>query len=230
MFKCAPSLKKVVHTSQQNFYRFLRKQRPDGPPKSTSDQLKKRLNDLGKSEHLSPIARLVIEQNPEWLDEKNLISKKHLELKFKPRSILDSNPGQDLDAVVDRRQVVSSEIEEDPTVPVSKINCSGCGALFQCQSKLDKGFMDASKFKKLNKRELSFSICLRCELLRTRNKILETTADEFDYENMVIKNILSKPQAHVILFVDLLDIPNSIYDGWSKLIKNYPEETETTVG
>jgi nitric oxide-associated protein 1 len=44
--------------------------------------------------------------------------------------------------------------------------------------------------------------------------------NKFDYDKEIIQKILDDPVAHVILLIDLLTIPSSIYKGWSKLLEH----------
>jgi hypothetical protein len=118
------------------------------------------------------------------------------------------------------------DLTEDPARPISKVSCSGCGAKLQCQSKTVEGFMDATKYKKLSKYELFYTVCYRCELLRTRNKILNFSTNKFDYDKFIMEKLLAIPKVHVVLVVDLLDMPNSIYDGWSRLIKKEEKRSD----
>lgn len=118
---------------------------------------------------------------------------------------------------------------EDPNVPVSKVSCSGCGTKLHCQSESKSGFMAANVFKSLNKTNLAYAICQRCERIQRNKKLLNTETTPFDYDNFILKQICSKPKAHVILLVDLLNIPNSIYEGWSKLIEKNEEDEEKEV-
>ena len=99
----------------------------------------------------------------------------------------------------------------------------GCGALLHCQDKNHEGFISADLYSKLNKAELKYTYCLRCQLLNDNKKLLNFQNNKFDYDELILKKICDQKRAHVILLVDLCDIPNSIYDGWIKLItcKNY---------
>ena len=114
----------------------------------------------------------------------------------------------------------SLALNEDAQVPMSNISCSGCGAQLHCKSKRLEGFMLANTFKTMSKRELRFAICYRCETLNKQKIMLNLEGKPFDYDNFILKKILAQRKAHVILLIDLLDIPNSIYDNWSKLINN----------
>lgn len=114
------------------------------------------------------------------------------------------------------------ETSEDPSEPVSSVSCGGCGAMLHCQDKDKEGFLPASEFKEASNKELIYKLCLRCYFLKTNKKIyqLEST---FDHDKFIAENLCSRDNSrkrvHVVLLVDLLDIPNSIYAGWSKLME-----------
>ena len=115
------------------------------------------------------------------------------------------------------------KMEEDPNMPVSSIRCSGCGANLHCQNKSKIGFMPSAKFKSLDKNALIYSLCMRCYYLKTKNKNFNLDSSEFDYDTFIMNKICAKTnnkKVHVILLIDLLAIPNSIYAGWSKLFDN----------
>lgn len=119
---------------------------------------------------------------------------------------------------------------EDPTFARSKVNCAGCGALLHCQNKKQEGFMSADQFKSLTKHELIYSYCLRCDLLNSKSKLcFQLETNQTDYEQIVMKKICSEKKAHVILLIDLLDMPNSIYSGWSQLTNSKNENIDVCV-
>lgn len=67
-------------------------------------------------------------------------------------------------------------------------------------------------------------------MLKTKKTLLNLEIDsKFDYEKFVLDRIRSESKSHVILLVDLLDIPNSIYEGWSKLIHKIDSQSEVFV-
>ncbi len=78
--------------------------------------------------------------------------------------------------------------------------------------------MPTDQFKSLTKHELVYAYCMRCELMHRRNKLYHVETNETDYNQFVLKKICEQKKAHVILLIDLLDMPNSIYPGWSQLI------------
>ncbi len=129
---------------------------------------------------------------------------------------------RDTEQQIDYQKLDMEELEvEDPNVPVSSVSCSGCGSKLQCQKKNTEGFMPAHKFKEYSKTELNYKLCQRCDYLRTNKKICNLEAMSFDYDKLVMDRLCeteSGKKKHVLLLVDLLDIPNSIYAGWSRLV------------
>ena len=78
------------------------------------------------------------------------------------------------------------------------------------------------RFKALSKKELVYQPCQRCFVLYSKQKLLrvdeKSQIAEFDYDKTVVDRICSeRGRVHVIIVVDLLDLPNSIYAGWSKV-------------
>jgi hypothetical protein len=103
------------------------------------------------------------------------------------------------------------------------IICGGCGSGFNCIEPAKPGFIDESRIVDMTKWEISSVICNRCADYRKSHKI---TLDKYDYESydydrLVLDRILeSDKNILVVLLIDLCNIPNSIYDGWSKLLNN----------
>ncbi len=186
-----------------------------------------------KNSNLSTIARLSIENDPELL--KSLGVSKKLKFSFDPKARLEefNNQSNNDEIVVKLRNelykssskqnenpILDKEEYEDPNHPVSNINCSGCGSKLHCQSEKIDGFIPANRYKLLTKKDLEYYVCNRCQLIKMNRKLIKTTVtNNFDYDKFILEKICSQKKAHVILFIDLLNMPNSIYDGWSKLIK-----------
>ncbi|KPM03212.1 50S ribosome-binding GTPase-like protein 1 [Sarcoptes scabiei] len=104
----------------------------------------------------------------------------------------------------------------DPSIPSSRVPCSGCGAHLHCTSTNIPGFIPVEKFKLFNEAELSSQICQRCEFLRKFNVSLNVNVDDEEYPKIISK-ICSK-KALIILLIDLLDFPCSLWPGITNLI------------
>jgi len=187
---------------------------------------------------LSSTARLAIENDPNLIRNHggtSLINKngeselKSFKFGFDAASAL-GQLNEEGSSVLEKTKIKNEEfklpsldslvLEEDSKVPISKVPCSGCGSHLQFKNRHLAGFMSADKFKLMSKKELRFATCYRCETLKRKKIMLNLETKPFDYDNFVLNKILAQRKAHVILLVDLLDIPNSIYDNWSKLISN----------
>lgn len=166
---------------------------------------------------LSPAAQKILKKNP------NLIDKKLISNNLNIREF-NFNQAEYKDLINEIRKPVFSlnpdTLEEDPKFFRTKSTCNGCGAQLQCNDKKNEGFVDARKFKLLSKQELNFTICHRCEFLKAKNKLVNLSTNSFDYDNLILKKIISEKKAHVVILIDLLDLPNSIYDGWANLIQD----------
>ncbi|KAJ8025529.1 Nitric oxide-associated protein 1 [Holothuria leucospilota] len=98
---------------------------------------------------------------------------------------------------------------EDPTIPVSEHNCSGCGAPLHCQEQMKPGYMPSEKFKPLSEAsELSGAVCQRCWYFVNMKQALNVNVDAEDYSK-IIRAIQTK-RADILLMVDLVDVPCSV--------------------
>lgn len=133
-----------------------------------------------------------------------------------------ANSDQENDEVTsdDESDSESNMVIEDKSIPPSKLTCSGCGAAFQCQNQFGPGFLSAEKFKILTKDYiLQYSYCLNCENIRHTETLMHSfKTSASDYETQILNRIIMRGKCLVILLVDLVNMPNSIYNGWSKLI------------
>ncbi|XP_062538542.1 nitric oxide-associated protein 1 [Armigeres subalbatus] len=114
----------------------------------------------------------------------------------------------------------------DPKEPVSNVPCGGCGALLQCAEPSISGYLPSQLFKNRSKQQLMTSICQRCHFLKNYNTAINITVSPEDYIEM-ISSIRNK-KALVLLLVDLLDFPCSIWPGLSDILG--PERSIIVVG
>ncbi|XP_059611861.1 nitric oxide-associated protein 1 [Phlebotomus argentipes] len=104
----------------------------------------------------------------------------------------------------------------DPSVPISKVPCSGCGAQLQCAEPSLPGYLPSEIFKKRNIAELQTMICQRCHFLKNYNTALNVSVHPDEYLE-IVSSIAHKPGLG-ILIVDLLDFPSSVWADVHKVI------------
>ncbi|CAH0699413.1 unnamed protein product [Spodoptera exigua] len=99
----------------------------------------------------------------------------------------------------------------DPTVRVSKVPCGGCGALLHCSDPAIPGYLPSEIYKDRAVEELKTMECQRCHFLKEYNIALDVSVQPEEYEKLLqsIRNVKSL----VLLMVDLLDFPCSIWPG-----------------
>ncbi|XP_034841532.1 nitric oxide-associated protein 1 [Maniola hyperantus] len=99
----------------------------------------------------------------------------------------------------------------DPTVAVSQVPCGGCGALLHCNDPAIPGYLPSELFKGRKVEELKTMECQRCHFLQEYNIALDVTVQPEEYEKL-LKSI-RYVKSLVLLMVDLLDFPCSIWPG-----------------
>lgn len=99
----------------------------------------------------------------------------------------------------------------DPDIPPSKIPCGGCGAHLHCQDAKMPGFTPVEAFAGKGPDELRLMVCQRCYIMEKYNVALKVNVSPGHYES-TIAHIASK-RAIVLLVVDLLDYPGSVWPG-----------------
>ena len=104
----------------------------------------------------------------------------------------------------------------DPGIPMSKIPCGGCGALLHCQSPSVPGYLPAEIFVGKSNQELRGKICQRCRFLKEHDVALSVQIKPEDYPKVL--SVIQDKVALVILVVDLLDFPCSIWPGLLDII------------
>ena len=106
----------------------------------------------------------------------------------------------------------------DPSIPPSKVPCSGCGARLHCQDSKLPGFLPWEVFRKIRKNSAKMrkTPCQRCTLIRDYNVALKMNVKAEDYPKVI--SHLKKKKAIVILVVDLTDFPGSVWPNILELI------------
>ncbi|XP_001369899.2 nitric oxide-associated protein 1 [Monodelphis domestica] len=102
----------------------------------------------------------------------------------------------------------------DPTVPVSGVNCSGCGAELHCQDPLVPGYLPSEKYRSLEAQAeeggLARAVCQRCWLLVHHQRALRVRVDREQYRELV-RAALRRPGPALVLYImDVFDLPDSL--------------------
>ncbi|XP_044536643.1 nitric oxide-associated protein 1 [Gracilinanus agilis] len=102
----------------------------------------------------------------------------------------------------------------DPTVPVSGVNCSGCGAELHCQDPLVPGYLPSEKYRSLEAQAeeggLSRAVCQRCWLLVHHQRALRVRVNREQYRELVRAALRRPGPALVLYLVDVFDLPDSL--------------------
>jgi len=120
---------------------------------------------------------------------------------------------------LNEQMILSDEFDygtADPSIPISQIPCGGCGALLHCQSTSVPGYLPSEVFAGNSRHQLRGKICQRCRFLREHNVALSVQISPEDYPKVL--SVIQNKIAMVILVVDLLDFPGSIWPGLMDII------------
>ena len=98
----------------------------------------------------------------------------------------------------------------DPSVPTGNVPCSGCGAHLHCQDSKMPGFVPVELFTNANSDdELRELQCQRCYIMKKYDVALKVSVSPEDYPK-TIQHLRNK-KAIIILVVDLVDFPGSVW-------------------
>ncbi|RZB39413.1 nitric oxide-associated protein 1, partial [Asbolus verrucosus] len=109
----------------------------------------------------------------------------------------------------------------DPNSKISNIPCGGCGALLHCKDTAIPGYIPSEIFKNSLQKggtNLEALICQRCHFLKHYNLALQVQVTPEDYPKVL--STVSEKRGLVILMVDLLDFPCSIWPGIGEIFGN----------
>ncbi|KAJ0180840.1 hypothetical protein K1T71_002925 [Dendrolimus kikuchii] len=99
----------------------------------------------------------------------------------------------------------------DRNVGISKVACGGCGALLHCSDPAIPGYLPSEIFKGREDHELKLMECQRCHFLKEYNIALDINVQPEEYEKLL--QSIRYVKSLVLLMVDLLDFPCSIWPG-----------------
>ncbi|KAG4075871.1 hypothetical protein HA402_003697 [Bradysia odoriphaga] len=106
----------------------------------------------------------------------------------------------------------------DPSVPVSKVPCYGCGSLLQCADSSLPGYLPSELFKGKNAAVLKTVHCQRCHFLKNYNTAINMNVSSDQYVEMI--STIEDKFALAILMIDLLDFPCSLWPGIASILGN----------
>ena len=104
----------------------------------------------------------------------------------------------------------------DLSHPGTGVPCSGCGATLHCREERIPGFVPSQILQGLTAEELRVQPCQRCYIIQEYNVALKVNVSPEDYPK-AIEHIKDK-EALVLLVVDLLDFPGSVWPGILSLL------------
>lgn len=107
----------------------------------------------------------------------------------------------------------------DPSIPPSYVPCGGCGAHLHCQDSKFPGFVPSEIFSRHHKRDkrLRKIKCQRCNIMAEYNIALKMTISPEDYPK-AIGHLKDERKAIILLIVDLVDFPGSVWPNIMDLI------------
>jgi len=97
----------------------------------------------------------------------------------------------------------------DEKAPASAVPCGSCGAILHCNDPKLPGFVPTEIFKGKSEEQLRHVICQRCYVMREYNVALKMSVSPKDYPK-TIQHLHTK-RAIILLVVDLLDFPGSVW-------------------
>ncbi|NWS46060.1 NOA1 protein, partial [Probosciger aterrimus] len=118
-----------------------------------------------------------------------------------------------------RGSLVAEAGQPDPSVPMSGVSCSGCGAELHCRDSAAPGFMPAEKFRSLSEgldgaEGLRGAVCQRCWMLAHYGRALrlELPAEQ---HRLVVSAALRRPLRHgrgplLLYLLDVLELPDPV--------------------
>lgn len=148
-----------------------------------------------------------------------------LEIKQRLQHLNATNWMEDYENYDERKNEEISNLEinygtPDPKSRISNIPCGGCGALLHCKDTSIPGYIPSEIYKnhaRTGGASLATIICQRCYFLKNFNLALQVQVSSHEYPQ-VLRTIRERKKALVILIVDLLDFPCSIWPGAADLL------------
>jgi len=174
------------------------------------NQLEEELQDMKQEIGVESRPELLDKEYNEYMNHRKVLDiiSKGMEQGVKKGNILPEEYDSELEAwkqVFWRRSYGSA----NPTISPSKVPCGGCGANMHCTDPSIPGYLPSEKFVSMKDSDLRKEKCQRCEFMDHFNVSVDVTVDPDDYPAILSK--IQENKAMVILMVDLLDFPCSIW-------------------
>lgn len=155
---------------------------------------------------------LLDKEYEEYMKHRKLLSLVSSDLSKGVSSVCGKISGEEMDSEMEawresfwRRSYGSS----NPSIPPSKVPCGGCGAQMHCTDPAIPGYLPSEKFVLMKESDLKREKCQRCDFLEHFNVSVDVTVNPEAYPEILSK--IKDNRAMVIIMVDLLDFPCSIW-------------------
>ncbi|PSN49800.1 hypothetical protein C0J52_01392 [Blattella germanica] len=94
-------------------------------------------------------------------------------------------------------------------IPSSNVPCGGCGALLHCRDPAIPGYIPSEIFENQDQITLRSIVCQRCHFMRQYDTALNVIISPDEYPKLMAH--IKEKMALIVLMVDLLDFPCSIW-------------------
>ncbi|KAI4460796.1 nitric oxide-associated protein 1 [Holotrichia oblita] len=166
-----------------------------------------------------------VQTNPTIIDDNKSKDLIDLEIKQRLKHLNATNWMEDYENYDERKNEETNRLEinygtPDPKSRISNVPCGGCGALLHCKDTSIPGYIPSEIYKNHARKggtSLETIICQRCYFLKNFNLALQVQVSPNEYPQ-VLRTIREREKALVILIVDLLDFPCSIWPGAADLL------------
>lgn len=99
----------------------------------------------------------------------------------------------------------------NPSLPPTEVACGGCGAILHARAENIPGYLPSQLLEKKSSDEIRRLICQRCYIIKEYNIALKVSVSPEDYPQTI--EHLKDKEALILLVVDLLDFPGSVWPG-----------------
>ena len=163
-------------------------------------------------------------EDPEDLQVEGILEKVPESRPTYPFSIFQSLK-EAKEATKESEKAPKADVEEvlrhgtsDPSIKSSKVPCPGCGAHLHCQDSKLPGFIPYEMFSKIQGKyqKLRITRCQRCVMIEEYNVALKMNIQPEEYPKAI--SHLKNQKAIVVLIVDLMDFPGSLWPNILDLI------------